>query len=496
MKHVFISVYNKDGITNFANGLENLGYKIISTGGTFAALRDAGISNLISVEEHTGSPEMMGGLVKSLHPKIHGGILADREDLSHISELKHHNIELIDIVVNNLYPFQDNPSIENIDIGGPSMLRAAAKNYKYVTVLTDPTDYELILSELKNGGTTIETRRNLAAKAFKLTAHFDMCVSNFLKYKHITQFKYGENPHQTADFYADPTDTTGIANYTQLLGGALSFNNINDANGAVELLREFSEPAAVACKHTNPCGVGTGQTLAEAFAKALAADPSSIYGGVIALNREVNAETAAQMKGILLDIIIAPSFTREALEYFAKKKGTRVLELPGIKLERKNRGDFKRVAGGIITQSDDDVLFPENKAITDLKVVTNRKPSDTEYTDLLFAWKIVKHVKSNAVVIAKNGQSIGIGCGQVNRSWATRQAIDHATEILGADALKGAVLASDAFFPFDDSIQTAAKAGATAVIQPGGSIRDADSIQACNNNDMAMIFTEMRHFKH
>ncbi|MCL2703667.1 MAG: bifunctional phosphoribosylaminoimidazolecarboxamide formyltransferase/IMP cyclohydrolase [Defluviitaleaceae bacterium] len=513
MKRALISVYDKTGIADFAKELAGLGYGIISTGGTYAALHSAGVANLLAVDNVTGSPEMLGGRVKTLHPHIHGGILADRENTDHMAELEKYGIGCIDIVVNNLYPFEDTETVENIDIGGPSMIRAAAKNHKHTAIITDPADYPAVLNELhENGGVCEETRLRLAAKAFAVTARFDALVAAYLRkqagedgfpdilnltFTHKTDFSYGENPHQKAAFYTDSKQISGIACFKQLHGGPLSFNNINDTNDAVELLREFDEPAAVASKHTNPCGVGIGANLTEAFIKARNADPVSIYGGIIALNREVDEDTALQMKGILLDIVVAPSYTAGALEILSKKKGTRILELDMAALPGKNVSiDFKRVSGGIIAQETDNVLFPAGQSIERLPCVTARKPTGAEYDDLLFAWKIVKHVKSNAVVIAKNGQTAGIGCGQVNRVWAARQAIESGTALLGEDSLKNAALASDAFFPFEDCVVSAAEAGISAVIQPGGSIRDGDSIAACDENGIAMIFAGMRHFKH
>ena len=523
IKQALISVYDKTGILEFARELEDLGYRIISTGSTCAVLRQGGIKELLYIEDVTGSPEMLDGRVKTLHPRIHGGILAARDNPDHLAQLEKLNIGPIDIVVNNLYPFEETISkegvtpaeaIENIDVGGPSMIRAAAKNHNFVTVITEPGDYSAVLAEIKESGDVrAETRLRLAAKAFAMTARYDGLIGKYLgdltnegsfppllnlNLKQAAVFSYGENPHQKAAFYKDPFETTGaIGGYKQIHGGPLSFNNINDANGAVELVREFKEPAAVASKHANPCGVGTGETISEAWSKALNADPISVYGGIVAFNREVDEYAAEQMRGILIDIIIAPSYAPKALALLQKKKGTRLLELPHIAAPRKAPGlDFKRVAGGIIVQETDNVLFPGNTDITEQKIVTARPPAKDEYADLLFAWKIVKHVKSNAIVIAKNGQSIGIGCGQVNRIWPTKQAIEHAMSALGADSLKGAAMASDAFFPFDDCVTAAAAAGIRAIIQPGGSIRDADSVAVCDKHDMAMIYTGMRHFKH
>lgn len=520
MKRALISVYDKTGIIDFAKELSALGWEIVSTGGTYSLLAESGINNLVNIEDVTGFPEMLDGRVKTLHPKIHGGILAMRENPEHMRQITQQGIIPINIVVNNLYPFKQTiqkesvtlaEAIENVDIGGPSMLRAAAKNYPDVTVIIDPNDYASITDELKqNGKVSPETNFRLASKVFMHTAHYDALIAGYLgekagegsfpelatyTFERVREYdmRYGENPHQSAAFYREAiTRKSDITEITRLHGNALSFNNINDTHGALELLKEFTAPAAVACKHSNPCGVGIGASVSEAFRKAFEADPVSIYGGIITLNREVDTETALLMSKILLDIVLAPSFSVEALEILTKKKNTRLLVLPGLTSgQNKTALDFKKVSGGLLVQNTDAELLTG-----EIKTVTKRTPSEKEMEDLLFAWKIVKHTKSNAIAIGKDGQSIGIGCGQVNRIWACNQAIEHAETALGKASLAGAALASDAYFPFPDCVEAAAAAGITAIIQPGGSIRDKESIDACDANSIAMLFTGMRHFRH
>lgn len=517
-KRALLSVSDKTGIVDFAKGLFEEGYEILSTGGTYNALVDGGIS-AVEVSGITEFPECLDGRVKTLHPKIHGGILAIREKDSHMEELKKHHIGLIDIVAVNLYPFKEtvlkegttlDEAIENIDIGGPSMIRAAAKNYKYVSVLTDPSDYTKLLDEIKsNGKICPETNFYLSAKAFMHTAHYDCLISEYLKplakieelsdtltltYEKVQDMRYGENPQQKAAFYKEVKNTKGLlTNAKQLHGKELSFNNINDANGALMLLKEFDVPAAVACKHAIPCGVAEGESIAEAFSKAYQSDPVSIYGGIVAVNGEVCEKTAEIMSKIFLEIVIAESFSNKALEILTQKKNIRLLELKNIKnnIEKSNL-DLKRVSGGIIVQESNIELFHEDE----LQCVTKRNPAPSEMKDLIFAMKVVKHAKSNAIAIAKNKQSIGIGGGQVSRIWACKQAVEHGKEFFGEAGVKGAVLASDAYFPFADSVEEAYKAGITAVIQPGGSKNDYLSIEFCDAHDMAMVFTNMRHFRH
>lgn len=512
-----VSVSDKTGIVDFAKELVSLGGEIISTGGTYQTLKNEGVE-VIGISEVTGFPECLDGRVKTLHPAIHAGILNIRDNEAHQQQMKELELSNIDLVVVNLYPFKQTilkegvkleEAIENIDIGGPTMLRSAAKNNHDVSVVVDPADYNKVLDELKtNHKVSIDTNFYLATKVFEHTANYDTMIANYLRtqrgdhslpniltmtFEKVQDMRYGENPHQGAAFYKEVGKTKGtLADAIQLNGKELSYNNINDANGALELLREFDEPAVVAVKHANPCGVGVGTTLFEAYQKAYTADPISIFGGIIVTNQVVDEKTALQMTKVFFEIIIAPDYDEEALEIFKKKKNLRVLKLENITYFDPHALTMKKVDGGLIVQEKDlDLLIEE-----DLKVVTDRAPSKQEMNDLRFAWKIVKHVKSNGIALAKEGRSVGIGGGQTNRIWATNQAIEHGIEFLGEEGVKGSVLASDAFFPFDDCVLAAAKAGITAIIQPGGSIRDEDSIEACNKAGIAMIFTGMRHFKH
>lgn len=508
MKRALISVFDKRGIVDFAKELVELGWQIISTGGTFAELKNAGI-DVVEIEEVTDFPEILNGRVKTLNPYIHGGILYKRDDEKHVKTLEDMNISSIDMVVNNLYPFEEtmlkgkghDEIIENIDIGGPSMIRAAAKNYKYVTVIIDPEDYPKVLSELKESNdTSLETRLYLARKVFNYTAYYDALISKYfneleevefpayltLGYKLKDNLRYGENPHQKAAFYVSPDPTEGsIALGTKLHGKELSFNNINDGNAAIDMVKEFDQPTVVAVKHANPCGIGSGENLLEAYLKAYECDKESIYGGIIATNREVDGEVAKEMAKIFLEVIISPSFTDEALEILTKKKNLRLIELGAIKKEDKGL-EVKNISGGILVQDKDVINF-----LDDMKVVTERKPTEEEMEDLIFAWKAVKHLKSNGVVIAKDKGTIGIGGGEVNRFWAVQNAVARAK-----DKVKGSVLASDGFFPFKDSIELLGQWGVTAIIQPGGSIRDGEVIEEANKHNIAMVFTGIRHFKH
>jgi phosphoribosylaminoimidazolecarboxamide formyltransferase/IMP cyclohydrolase len=510
-KRALISVSDKTGIIEFAHELAAMGYEIISTGGTAKVLEDSGIA-VVGISEVTGFPECLDGRVKTLHPKIHGGLLAIRDNREHMSTLAALDISTIDLVVVNLYPFRQTiekpevsleEAIENIDIGGPSMLRAAAKNYRYVAVLTDPSDYDAVLQEIRQDGDTTEaTRFRLAAKTFALTASYDCMISNYLRAKAgleqypdiITmtfekqqELRYGENPHQSAAYYKELLPEEGsLVNAVQLHGKELSYNNINDLNGAVETLLEYEEPTAVAVKHANPCGIGTGSTLLEAYKRAFQADETSIFGGIIALNRTVDKVTAEEINRIFIELVIAPAYTQEALNILRSKKNIRLLEL-NMKDKSSKQKLLKSVSGGLLVQEADARSLVE----ADLKVVTTRKPNEEELKNLLFAWKAVKHVKSNAIVVAKDNMTLGIGPGQTNRIWAAEMALHRA----GA-AAKGAVLASDAFFPFSDVVIEAAKAGITAIIQPGGSIKDQDSIDECNKHGIAMVFTGVRHFMH
>ena len=508
-KRALISVSNKYNLIPFAQRLQDMDYEIISTGGTLKLLVDSGI-DAKSVETVTGFPEILEGRVKTLHPKVHGGLLAKREEKSHMEALQENDIDPIDMVVVNLYPFKETVTkqgateediIENIDIGGPTMLRAAAKNFKDVIVVVDPVDYEKIAENLESGGLSEETRKRLAAKVFRHTANYDAMIARYFNettdemfpkdytftFEKVQDLRYGENPHQQAAFYEDVQyKGISLATAKQLHGKELSFNNIQDANAALEIVAEYDEPAVVAVKHMNPCGIGLADNLSDAFKRAYEADPISIFGGIIACNREVDKETAEQMHEIFLEIVMAPSFTDNAKKVLMQKKNIRLLEMTDAEEEQKTE-KITTVKGGILVQTSDDGKVEE----ADLEVVTDRKPTAEEIEDLLFSWKAVKHVKSNAIVLAKNKQTIGIGAGQMNRIGAANIAIEQAGE-----KAKGAVMASDAFFPMPDTVEAAAKAGVTAIIQPGGSKRDQDSIDVCNTNGIAMVYTNMRHFKH
>lgn len=507
-----ISVSDKTGVVEFAQELSRLGVKIISTGGTATRLRDNGV-DVIGISDVTGFPECLDGRVKTLHPAVHGGILAVREKPEHMKQLADLAIETIDIVAINLYPFRETilapdvtleNAIENIDIGGPTMLRSAAKNHKDVVVVCDPKDYAQIIKELaENGAVSYATKYMLALKVFQHTAAYDAMISDYLRkqigadlpdnltltFEKVQELRYGENPHQKAYYYKEIKPWEGsLVNAEKLHGKELSFNNINDANGALETLKEFEEPAVVAVKHANPCGVGTGYDIYDAYLKAYKADPISIYGGIVAANRTIDEATAAEISKIFVEIIIAPDFTEEALAILTEKKNIRLLKLENILAQApRDAYDLKKVSGGILVQETDGSLYEES----DLKVVTDRIPTEREMEDMKFAMKVVKHIKSNGIVLAKDGKTIGIGPGQTNRIWAIENATRQATE-----STEGAVLASDAFFPFDDNVIAAAKAGVTAVIQPGGSVHDEDCIKKANELGIAMVFTGVRHFKH
>lgn len=510
MKRALISVYNKDGIVKFAAQLVELGWEIISTGGTHKLLKESGIDAL-EVEDITNFPEILDGRVKTLNPYIHGGLLYNRGDNAHRETIEKMGISPIDMVVNNLYPFEEvsedidadhHMIIENIDIGGPSMIRAAAKNYEGVTVIVDPEDYDLVLEELrKNGETKLPTRRYLARKVFNYTAYYDTLVSNYfnhlegeifpdkltLAYKSREQLRYGENPHQVAAFYKEVGKEEGsLKGAKQIHGKALSFNNINDTSGAIMALKEYSEPTVVAVKHANPCGIGSGNDLKEAYIKAYESDKISIFGGIVAANREIDEDVAKMINEIFIEIVVAPSYTKNALDILMGKKDIRILELSDIGKKDQKAMDIKKVLGGVLIQSGDNILLGE-----DYKVVTKKGPTEREIEDLIFAWKAVKSVKSNGVVIAKDKATIGIGQGEVNRVWAVENAINRA-----GDKVKDAVLASDGFFPFKDSIELLGKAGVSAIIQPGGSIRDGEVIKEADRNNISMVFTGIRHFKH
>ncbi|WP_173917427.1 bifunctional phosphoribosylaminoimidazolecarboxamide formyltransferase/IMP cyclohydrolase [Halobacillus sp. Marseille-Q1614] len=508
-KRALLSVSNKEGLTDFAKGLVELGYELISTGGTKRAIEEAGLP-VLSISEVTNFPEIMDGRVKTLHPSVHGGLLAKRSNEDHMRQLEELEIETIDLVAVNLYPFKetiakpnvtDADAIENIDIGGPTMLRSAAKSFEDVVVVVDPKDYKGVVDSLKTGELSFEARRKLAAKVFRHTANYDAMIAGYfadlteeaypetytVTYEKVQSLRYGENPHQTAAFYKKANHQgASLAHAEQLNGKELSYNNIQDANAALDVVLEFTEPAAVAVKHMNPCGVGTGETLFEAYGKAYAGDPVSIFGGIVALNREVDEETAAKLKEIFLEIIIAPSFSEGALEILTKKKNLRLLTVEMNKPETQTH-KLTSVSGGLLVQDTDEGSLED----VELEIATERQPTEQELKDLELGWKVVKHVKSNAIVVAKGDQTLGVGAGQMNRVGAAKIAFEQAGE-----QAKGAIMASDAFFPMPDTVEAAAEAGITAIIQPGGSKRDQDSIDACNKHGIAMVFTKMRHFKH
>lgn len=509
MKRALISVSDKTGLVEFAKELVGLGYEIISTGGTKKALEAEGIST-IGISEITNFPEIMDGRVKTLHPNVHGALLCVRDNPEHVKQLKELNIDYIDMVVVNLYPFKatlmkDGVSheeiIENIDIGGPSMLRSASKNYASIPVIVDPNDYSQIIKELKeNGETCLITREHLAAKVFRHTAAYDTIIAQYLTnkckekfpenytvtYEKVQDLRYGENPHQEAAFYKTYNPSYSIANAKQLHGKELSYNNIQDANACIEVLKDFDAPCAVGMKHMNPCGVGIGENIDEAWDKAYAADSTSIFGGIVSFNREIDVVTAQKLSQIFLEIIIAPSYTDEAFAILSKKKNIRLLQLDTT-LNVNNKLKVTNVNDGLLVQDAD--LDEVN--VADFTYPTNRKPSDDEMKQLLMAWKVVKHVKSNAIVLVKENMTIGVGAGQMNRVGAAKIAIEQAGE-----KCKGSVMGSDAFFPMPDTVEACVEAGITAIIQPGGSIKDQLSIDVCNEHNIAMVFTGKRHFKH
>lgn len=521
VKRALISVSDKTGIEDFARALAENGVEILSTGGTAKALTAAGLE-VTEVSSHTGFPEIMEGRVKTLHPTIHGGILSDRDKADHLQAMTDHSIAPIDMLVVNLYPFVNTVQsgadyatcIENIDIGGPAMIRAAAKNHKHVAVLTDPQDYARVLEDMaKNkGGIPFTTKRRLAFTAFSLTATYDSNISSWLAEQ--TQedtprrisfsgtlkqtLRYGENPHQKAALYLTTDDLrAGAATATQIQGKELSYNNLNDTDAAFELVSEFEAPTVTIIKHANPCGVASDANLFDAYNKALLCDQTSAFGGIIALNRPLTEDIAAAIVQRFVEVIIAPSITPEAAEVLKKKGNIRVLETGSMPDITQPRRMVTRIAGGLLVQ-ESDAAFVDNDA---MKVVTDREPTKQEMDDMLFAFRVAKHVKSNAIVYAKDGATVGIGAGQMSRidssRIAARKAEDAANEA-GWDAplTRGSVVASDAFFPFADGLISAADAGVTAVIQPGGSIRDQEVIDAANERGLAMIFTGMRHFKH
>jgi phosphoribosylaminoimidazolecarboxamide formyltransferase/IMP cyclohydrolase len=516
-----ISVSDKTGLVEFARALAARGVELVSTGGTRKTLADAALP-VREVSELTGFPEIMDGRVKTLHPKVHGGILAIRDNASHRTSMHQHSIEPIDLVVVNLYPFEatlakETPfaeRVENIDIGGPAMVRAAAKNHGDVAVVVDPADYASVLDEIAaHGGTTLALRQRLAAKAYARTAAYDAAISNWLARETdtlaswrafggrlIQELRYGENPHQQASFYATPEPRFGVATARQLQGKELSYNNINDTDAAYECVAEFDPhrtAAVVIVKHANPCGVAEGATLLRAYRKALACDPVSAFGGIIATNRPLDAEAARAMVEIFTEVIIAPDASDEAIGIVGAKKNLRLLLAGGLPDSRAKGLTFKSVAGGMLIQSRDDASVDEIK----LKTVTRRAPTARELADLKFAFRVAKHVKSNTIVYARDGATVGIGAGQMSRVDAARIAArkaEDAARAAGLDAplTRGSVAASDAFFPFADGLLAVIEAGATAVIQPGGSLRDQEVIDAADQADIAMVFTGVRHFRH
>jgi len=520
IKRALISVSDKTGIEDLAKTLGEFGVEILSTGGTAKKIKDLGVS-VKDVSEYTGFPEMMNGRVKTLHPKIHGGLLALRDDKSHMDQAGKHNIEMIDMVVVNLYPFEKTvaksgvtieEAIENIDIGGPSMLRSAAKNNKAVAVVSNPSRYPAIIKELKqnNGSLSEATIKELSVEVFKRTSEYDSAIYNYLSsatqkapqtkeelpialnltFKKAQDLRYGENPHQKAEFYKDPSaKESGISNAKQLQGKELSFNNILDLNAAIEIVKDFDQPAASVIKHTNPCGAATGESLSKAYLDALECDRLSAFGSVVGFNGPVDRQLAETVmkEADFVECIIAPSFDADAREIFSKKKNLRLLEVPGFKKTSGKERDYKKVVGGLLVQDMD----LKNVDKSELKIVTKRKPTRLEIEPLLFGWKIVKHVKSNAIVLCNGTKTVGIGAGQMSRVDSVIIACRKAGK-----KTKGSILASDAFFPKADAILQAHKAGIKSIIQPGGSIKDNEVIAACDKYGITMLFTGARHFKH
>ncbi len=511
-----ISVSDKTGVEMFAKALADRGVELLSTGGTARLLREAGIP-VRDVSNYTNFPEMMDGRIKTLNPKVHGGILARRDNEGDLASMKEHGIERIDLVCVNLYPFREtvaredctvDDAIENIDIGGPCMIRASAKNHKFVTVLVDPADYALVLKEIEssNGSVGEDIRRMLAVKAFAHTASYDGAIANHFSclnpdgsrrkfpdiltrqfIKTADELRYGENPHQDGAFYADPEDVgVSLADCEVLQGKALSYNNIADADAAFACVRDFEDNAAVIVKHANPCGVATGGVQAEVYERARAADSTSAFGGIAAFNRPLEGDTARLIAETFMEVVIAPGFSDEAREALKEKKNLRLLLAPSA-VPVTGGLEYKRVNGGLLVQERDAHILNRDNC----RVVTKRVPTEEEWADMLFAWSVAKHVKSNAIVFAKDGVTLGIGAGQMNRVNSTRIAAHH-----GGEAIKDSVVASDAFFPFRDGVDALAEAGAKAVIQPGGSVRDEEVIAAADEHGLAMIFTGIRHFRH
>jgi len=520
---VLLSVSDKTGLVTFAQALAAQGIELVSTGGTAKALASEGLS-VIDVAALTGFPEMMDGRLKTLHPKVHGGLLANRSEPGHVLSMQAHGIRPIDLLVVNLYPFEDTVArdaeyaecVENIDIGGPAMIRGAAKNHADVAVVIDPADYDEVLAELKQhgGATTLALRQKLAAKAYARTAAYDAAIANWFAAqikdpapgfrafggRLIEALRYGENPHQTAAFYAAPDKRFGVASARQVQGKQLSYNNINDTDAAYECVAEFDPDrtaAVVIVKHANPCGVAEGESLVDAYRKALACDPVSAYGGIVATNRTLDAEAARAITEIFAEVIIAPEATEEAVAIVGAKKNLRLLVAGGLPDPRTAGLTMKSVAGGMLVQSRDNAVVDEMQT----RVVTKRAPTEAELEDLRFAFRVAKHVKSNTIVYAKDRATVGIGAGQMSRVDAARIAARKAEDAASTAALlqpltRGSVVASDAFFPFPDGLLVAIEAGATAVIQPGGSVRDDEVIKAADDHDVAMVFTGTRHFRH
>ena len=524
VKRALISVSDRSGIIEFAKGVSQLGYEILSTGGTAKTLRDAGIP-VTDVAAYTGSPEILDGRVKTLHPKIHGGLLGRRTDARHVAEMASQGINAIDVVAVNLYPFEAtiqkagcgfDEAIENIDIGGPSMLRSAAKNHADVTVVVDPADYQKVLHALGQGGASDELKRHLAKKVFQHTARYDAMIAGYLEsqmgeqasrlpsvltlqYEKVQNLRYGENPHQQGAFYREyGGGEASVARGRQVHGKEMSYNNFLDANAALELIKEFragqvqnDQAAAVIVKHNNPCGVAVAKTVREAYLHARETDPTSAFGGVIAFNAPVDMAVAKELTATFIEVVVAPAFEPDALGELKRKKDLRLLEVGSLQGEDRANSDLldmKKILGGLILQDRDLGTIPDIKG---LKVVSKRTPTDEEYQALAFGWKVCKHVKSNAIVFARPDRTIGIGAGQMSRVDSVKLARTKAQS-----SLAGCVMASDAFFPFRDGIDEAAAVGITAVIQPGGSIRDQEVVQAVDEHNMAMLLTGMRHFRH
>jgi phosphoribosylaminoimidazolecarboxamide formyltransferase/IMP cyclohydrolase len=518
IKQALISVSDKTGVLEFARALSAMGVSILSTGGTAKLLADNGL-NVTEVADYTGFPEMLDGRVKTLHPKIHGGILARRDFPEHMDMLARHGIPTIDMVVVNLYPFQQTvakdqcsleDAIENIDIGGPAMLRSSAKNHKDVVVVCDPSDYQRVLDELKSGEVSYDTRFALAKKVFAHTAQYDGAITNYftslgedkahatrssypqtlnLHFEKVQEMRYGENPHQSAAFYRDLSAVDGaLANYVQLQGKELSYNNIADADAAWECVKTFDETACVIIKHANPCGVAVGTNPLDAYGKAFQTDPTSAFGGIIAFNRELDGMAAEAVAKQFVEVLLAPAFSDEARQVFASKQNVRLLQVPpggGV-----NQHDFKRVGGGLLVQSPD----AKNVVLAELKVVSKKQPTPQQLQDLMFAWRVAKFVKSNAIVFCGNGMTLGVGAGQMSRVDSARIASIKAQN--AGLSLAGSAVASDAFFPFRDGLDVVVAAGATCVIQPGGSMRDQEVIDAADEQGIVMLLTGTRHFRH